>query len=202
MNVLPRDFYDRDPIEVARDLLGCVLVHRSKEGLTSGWIVETEAYLHRTDPASHSYRKRTKRIESMFGSPGHAYVYAIHSRWCFNIVTEPEEIASAVLVRAIQPRRGLELMRRRRGRDALLDLCRGPARLCEAFGIDRQMDGFDLCRGRTLGVTQDDGLPMREGDIVRSTRIGVTSGHDLPLRFFVNDSRFVSAHRRPADIGS
>ena len=193
---LPREFYNRDPTEVAEELLGKVLVRTSSEGRVAGLIVETEAYLHAIDPAAHSYRKRTPRVESMFGPPGHAYVYAIHSRWCFNIVTEPSDIASAVLIRALEPIEGLDIMRKRRGKDSTLELCRGPAKLCEAFAIDRSLDGWDLTKGNGLYVTDRGGTRITSDQIVRSTRIGVTSGHELPLRYFVDGSRYVSASRK------
>lgn len=196
MSSLPRDFFDRDPARVARDLLGTMLVHDSEEGRVAGWIVETEAYLHRIDPASHSYRRRTPRVEAMFGPPGHAYVYAIHSRWCFNIVTQPPDVASAVLIRAIEPFEGIELMKKRRGKDSLLELCRGPAKLCEALGIDRSFNGYDLTTGKTLFVTKDRSKPIPRRQIVCTPRIGVTSAHELELRYFVEGSRFVSANRK------
>ena len=193
---LSRDFYDRDPSQVARELLGKVLVRESNEGRLAGQIVETEAYLHAIDPAAHSYRKRTPRVESMFGPPGHAYVYAIHSRWCFNIVTEPAGVASAVLIRAIEPMEGLDLMRVRRGKDSSIELCRGPAKLCEAFGIDRTWDGWDLTQSDKLYVTAVGGRTIGDDQIVCSTRIGVTSGHDMLLRYFIDGSRYVSASRK------
>lgn len=196
---LPREFYDRDPVLVARALLGCLLLRRARAGLAGGRIVETEAYLADGDPACHASRGRTRKNASMFGRPGTAYVYAIHSRWCFNVVTEPEGRASAVLVRAIEPLAGLPLMRARRaarqtGRDdaalTTRDLARGPARLCEALAIDRRLDGWDLTRGTRLWIACDDG--PRPAAIATSARIGVTSGGNLPLRFYWVGSPFVS----------
>lgn len=237
---LPRDFYDRDVVQVARELLGKYLVRLAAEGTTAGRIVEVEAYLPQNDSANHAARGRTRRNASMFGPPGHAYVYAIHSRWCLNAVTEPEGTPSAVLIRAVEPLAGLALMHRRRsvraasrspvGRrkrrspsesDAALsaaqlrDLARGPARLCEAFAIDRELDGWDLTRGETLWITATppnrvpllceqcptprvaavstvSSVPPR---IVTTPRIGVTSAHNLPLRFFFADNPFVSKPR-------
>lgn len=199
MSPLPRAFFNRDPVRVAIGLLGSILVHESREGYTSGRIVETEAYLHEVDPASHSYRRRTPRVEAMFGPPGHAYVYAIHSRWCFNIVTQPPDVASAVLIRALEPMEGIGLMKKRRRKDSLLELCRGPAKLCESLGIDRSFNGHDLASSKTLYVMKDRSKPIPRRQIVCTPRIGVTSAHDLELRYFIEGSRFVSANRkRPA----
>jgi DNA-3-methyladenine glycosylase len=200
--VLSRDFYDRAVISVARALLGKRLLRQTSEGLTAGRIVETEAYLAADDPACHAFRGPTKRNASMFGPPGHAYVYAIHSRWCLNIVTESKGVPSAVLVRAIEPETGLELMRARRTARARnlagdtplhplpdRDLARGPGRLCEALAIDRRLDGWDLVLARELWVED---APAPADEVMTSTRIGVTTGHELPLRFYLAGSRFVS----------
>jgi DNA-3-methyladenine glycosylase len=192
---LPRSFYDRDPIAVAQALLGKLLLRRTAAGLTGGRIVETEAYLAQHDPACHAARGRTRKNASMFGPPGHAYVYPIHARYCFNVVTEPEEVASAVLIRAIEPLAGLALMQQRRGRGALRELANGPAKLCEALAIDRQLDGWDLTLGRQLWIAEDDAAAPPASSIVQSPRIGVTSAHDLPLRFFLRDSPFVSGRK-------
>jgi len=201
MTPLPRAFFDRDPTRVAKDLLGTMLIHDSEEGRLAGWIVETEAYLHQVDPASHSYRRRTPRVEVMFGPPGYAYVYAIHSRWCFNIVTQPPDVASAVLIRALEPAEGISQMKDRREKDSVLELCRGPAKLCEALGIDRSFNGYDLTTGETLFVSKDNSKAIPKRQIVCSPRIGVTSAHELELRYFVEGSRFVSANRkRPSSM--
>jgi DNA-3-methyladenine glycosylase len=194
---LPRDFYDRDVVTVARKLLGTCLA-----GLVAGRIVEVEAYRGTDDPASHAYRGRSRRNASMFGPPGHAYVYAIHSRWCLNAVTEPAGVPSAVLIRAVEPLAGLELMRRRRaghatrrghraGSGAARDLARGPARLCEALAINRTLDGWDLTRGEQLWISRSD-APLDPAEIATSRRIGVTSARDVLLRFYVAGSPFVS----------
>lgn len=200
MKALPREFFDRDPARVAKDLLGRVLVRDSDDGRNSGRIVETEAYLAKNDPGSHSYEKQTRKNASMFGPPGRAYVYSIHAKWCFNVVTEPESVASAVLIRAVEPIEGIELMQARRGRENLLDLARGPARLCQAFAIDRSHDGHDLTSGEMLYVASEAGVPVRRGQIGRSTRIGLSRGVDLPLRFFLVDCRFVSGRSVRAKV--
>jgi|CXWL01.1.fsa_nt_gi DNA-3-methyladenine glycosylase len=193
---LPPSFYDRDVALVARELLGKIVVRRSRDGLRSGRIVETEAYLACEDSASHSFRGRTRKNATMFGPPGRAYVYSIHSRYCLNAVTQARGVASAVLIRALEPLAGIEIMQKWRGTDRLFDLCRGPARLCEAFAIDGSLDGWNLTRGTRLWVANDDTFASREIRITTSGRIGVTSAHDAPLRFFIDGSSFVSGLKR------
>ncbi len=193
---LPREFYDRDAVEVAQQLLGKILVHHTAESVVTGRIVETEAYLAENDSACHASRGRTRKNATMFGPPGHAYVYSIHARYCFNVVTEPENMASAVLVRAAEPLVGIPVMRRRRGRDSLLELASGPAKLCEAFDIDRQLDGLDLTVGAELRIEDDRDFDIGQVPIGRSARIGVTSAHELKLRFYISGNAFVSGPKR------
>lgn len=195
---LPREFYDSNVARVARMLLGKVLVRENGEGLTSGRIVETEAYKSKNDPACHAARGRTRRNATMFGPPGHAYVYTIHAKYCFNVVTQPEGQASAVLVRAIEPITGIELMRARRGIEKLYDLARGPARLCQALALSTDHDGLDLTRGEQLWIV-DDGFKLKPSQIVRVPRIGVSSARDLKLRFLIRANRFVSGPRKWLD---
>jgi DNA-3-methyladenine glycosylase len=192
---LPRSFYERDVVQVARDLLGKRLVRLAGNELTAGRIVEVEAYLAHDDPANHAYRGQTRRNASMFGPPGHAYVYAIHARFCLNVVTEPAGVPSAVLLRAVEPLEGLKLMQERRGTTDRLNLARGPARLCEAFAIDRTLDGWDLTRAERLWIAAKtaESEPI---EIITTTRVGVTSAKNLPLRFFVAGSPFVSRSGR------
>ena len=194
MSLLTRDFYHRDPVAVARELIGKHLIRRTPHGLCCGAIVETEAYLASDDPASHSYRGRTRKNATMFGRAGLLYVYPIHGRCCLNAVTESRGIASAVLIRAVMPLQGIELMQQRR-QCAPSDLARGPARLCEAFAVDRRLDGWDLTRGTRIWIEQPDDAAASAQQIVVSPRIGVTSGHDLELRFFLKDSPYVSGPR-------
>jgi DNA-3-methyladenine glycosylase len=194
--VLPAEFYSRATIQVARDLLGTLLVRRNRQGLTSGRIVEVEAYLPEGDPACHASRGRTRSNDALFGPPGHAYVYPIHSRYCLNAVTMQRGEGSAVLIRAVEPVAGIELMQRRRGRESFLELARGPARLCEAFAIDRRLDHWDLTRGYRLWICGEPRAALRDALIGQSVRIGVTAAHHLPLRFFVADNPYVSGSRK------
>jgi DNA-3-methyladenine glycosylase len=195
--VLQREFYNRDPITVAKELLGKVLVRETPEGVTAGVIVETEAYLAQGDPANHAFRGMTSRNKSMFGPPGHAYVYRIHQVCCLNVVTEPEGVPSAVLIRALMPIEGIEMMRERLGRFDSLPTT-GPGKLCKAMAIDLSLDGWDLTLGEQLWVVEgNEPAEFAESDIAVTTRIGVTAAKDLPLRFFLKRQPFVNfvSHR-------
>jgi len=188
---IPRAFFLRPTPLVARDLLGQVLVHDSPEGTTAGIIVETEAYL-RDDPASHSFRGPTARNASMFGPPGRAYVYLIYGvHRCLNVVTAPEGVGEAVLLRALEPIEGLALMRLRRGDVADRDLCNGPGKLVQAMGIEGAHDGLDFAHG-PIGLRESRLTRPGRARIVRDTRVGITNGRDLPLRFHLRESPFVS----------
>jgi DNA-3-methyladenine glycosylase len=193
---LPPSFYERDTVTVAKDLLGCLLVRQDEAGTTMGWIVEVEAYL-RDDPAAHSYRGETPRNRAMFGPAGHAYVYRIYGlHTCVNIVTGPEGTGEAVLVRALEPAVGIGLMQARRGTDDSLALCSGPGKLTQALNITMDLDGTSLSDG-PLQVWAPESLPDRRpegwpGEIVQTTRIGITKAADLPLRFYLNGNRYIS----------
>jgi DNA-3-methyladenine glycosylase len=194
---LPRSFYRRPTLVVARELLGAELVHETPEGTAAGMIVEVEAYLGPEDRAAHSYGgRRTARTEVMYGEAGHAYVFQTYGlHFCFNVVTVGPGVPQAVLVRALEPTRGLELMARRRGVPAerATLLCSGPARLCQALGITRAQYGLDLtrpplyiCRGRS---------PVPEEAVARGPRIGVEYAgewRDRPWRFWVRGNPHVS----------
>jgi DNA-3-methyladenine glycosylase (3mg) len=189
--VLQREFYNRDPVTVAKELLGKVLVRETPEGVTAGVIVETEAYLAQGDPANHAFRGMTDRNKSMFGPPGCAYVYRIHQVCCLNAVTEPEGVPSAVLIRALMPIEGIELMRERLGRFDLFPAT-GPGKLCKAMAIDLSLDGWDLTLGERLWVAEDEPVKFAESDIAVTARIGVTAAKELPLRFFLRRQPFVN----------
>jgi len=187
-DALPREFFARDPVTVAQELLGKQLVREEDSGVLTGIIVETEAYLAAQDPANHAYSKRrhcyrkTPRCAPMFGPPGYTYVYRSYGlHFCLNIVTEEEEIPSAVLLRAVQPEVGIDVMQRRRGIGSLATLTTGPGNLCQAFGIDLALNGWDVTRGQHLWVAMSASSASLR--IVRSRRIGVAD--DLELRFSV-----------------
>jgi DNA-3-methyladenine glycosylase len=180
------------PVEtraLARALLGCVLVHDSKEGLAAGRIVETEAYLP-GDPACHAYRGKTARNATLFGPPHRAYVYLIYgTSFCFNLSSEADGEGAGVLVRALEPVEGLELMQARRGTPFTRDLCRGPGRLCEALAIDRTLDGIDLFEHPRLWLAEKNGTSYR---VRSSRRIGLTQAAERRLRYYEAGSRFIS----------
>ena len=190
---LPRGFYARPALDVAPDLLGMVLVRRSPSGArVAARIVETEAY-RPDDEASHSFRGPTARNATMFGPPGHLYVYFTYGmHHCANVVTGAGE-GSAVLLRAAEPLEGLATMRRRRGVRSDLELCRGPAKLTQAFGITRKQDGADLI-GDTIRIERGVSVPRRS--IARGPRVGISSDRERPWRFWIEDDAYVSRVRR------
>lgn len=189
----PRFFYAQPTIRVARQLLGKYLVRKHPDGKTVGKIVETEAYVGPHDLACHAAKGRTARTEVMFGPPGHAYVYFIYGvYYCLNIVTEEVGHASAVLIRALEPIEGIELMQKRRGTEKLHSLASGPGKLCLAMAIDKTLNGVDMCRGNILYV-EDRGETRPK--IVARPRIGVDYAgkwKDKPWRFLIRGSEFVS----------
>jgi DNA-3-methyladenine glycosylase len=190
-SVLPRDFYARETEIVARELLGCVLECHADDGIASGRIVETEAYVGEHDLACHAAAGRTRRTEPLYGPPGIAYVYFIYGvHWCFNAVTREEGLPSAVLVRALEPLEGLALMRRRRRaarRD--VDLTNGPGKLCAALGIDARHNALRLDR-RPIRIRA--AAPVPDDDVQITPRIGITQSADWPLRWIVATSRYAS----------
>jgi DNA-3-methyladenine glycosylase len=202
---LRREFFDRSVHEVARELIGCTVA----VGGAAGVIVETEAY-DAADPACHAYIGRTRRNEVLFGEPGRAYVYlsyGIHS--LLNFVAEPAGSAAAVLIRALEPTEGLELMRRRRGRSArarasatrlgLEELCSGPGKLTEALGVGLDLNGADLMSSPFELIEPEAGWEGAE--VVAGTRIGITKAAELPWRYCAAGSRFVSRPWPPAFDG-
>jgi DNA-3-methyladenine glycosylase len=187
---LPRSFYARPSVEVAKDLLGRHLVRSLPEGRVVGRIVECEAY-EEGDPASHSFRGLTDRTAVMFGPPGHLYVYFTYGmHFCMNVVTGRNGEGSAVLLRAVEPLEGIDVMRHRRGVSDPRGLCAGPGRLTQAYGISRANNGSDLVTGGDLFVTE--GEAPAEEEIGVGPRIGISVATETPWRFYLRGSRFVS----------
>lgn len=180
---LPQAFFARSVHEVAPELIGATMLHNG----AGGTIVEVEAY-HHTDPAAHSFRGRTERNAVMFGPPGHVYVYRSYGiHWCVNVVCEEEGSASAVLIRAIEPREGLGQMVRRRGVKNPRLLCAGPGRLCEALGVTHAQNGTRINAGPLVLLAR-----AAKPDIVAGPRIGITKAAELPWRYGMKGSKFLS----------
>jgi len=185
--ILDRSFYARPTVEVARDLLGKILVHEA----AAGRIVETEAYLGGEDRAAHASRGLTERTRVLFGAPGHAYVFFIYGMYeCLNLVAEPEGIPGCVLIRALEPLAGIAEMRRRRPRArSLEELTSGPGRLTRAMAISRRHYGVDVTKGPLEVRALLEEPPFQVGV---SPRVGIRHCADWPLRFFIEGNRFVS----------
>ena len=184
--MLPAGFFDRSVHDVARDLIGCTVAH----GETAGVIVETESY-HADDEACHAYVGLTPRNEVLFGPPARAYVYlsyGIHS--LLNFVAEPEGDAAAVLIRALEPVAGIDVMRERRGVERVEELCSGPGKLTQALGVGLDLNGVSLTNGPIEVLERDMDL-----EVVTAPRVGITKAADLPWRFCAAGSRFVSRPR-------
>lgn len=190
---LPRDFFDRAPERVAPDLLGCVFERHAPDGVVAVRLTEVEAYAGGRDPASHAYRGKTARNAVMFGRPGHAYVYFTYGmHFCLNLVCLGEGTAAAVLIRAGEIVRGRALAAARRPRSSERDLARGPARLCEALGVDRSLNGADVCD--PVGSLRV--LPGAPAAAYRTgPRTGVSSAKDVAWRFWIDGEPTVSPHR-------
>jgi DNA-3-methyladenine glycosylase len=215
--ILPREFYNRDPVTVARDLLGKLLIRREGRKLLAGRIVEDEAYLGAGDPAAHAYSGRTPRNAVLFGAPGHAYVYFIYgNHYCLNVSCMPEGYGEGVLFRAMEPVAGIEAMADARGMDIptlapkpgasmghhgsplrlseMRLIASGPGRMCEALGITRARDnGKDFTSRKSDLWFADDGY--RPEKVLATPRIGITKAMDQPLRFVVAGNPYVSGKR-------
>jgi DNA-3-methyladenine glycosylase len=189
---LPREFYDRPVLDVARDLLGAVLVHDEVAVRLS----EVEAYAGGHDPASHGFRGRTARNAVMFGPGGHAYVYFTYGmHFCVNVVCGPEGAPSAVLLRAGEVVDGIDVARARRGAASDRDLARGPARLTKALAVDRRLDGADFTDRRSP-LRLHAGTPVADDAVRRGPRVGVSAAPDLPWRMWIDGDPTVSVYRR------
>ena len=185
-----------DTLSIAKNLLGYTFIHESDEGKTAGIIVETEAYLQ-DDPACHAYRKKSVRNAPMFGKAGTIYVYQIYGmHFCVNISTNQEDIGEAVLIRALEPTEGLDLMEERRLKHSKLtqmkprDLCSGPGKLVQAMGINKNMNDWHILDSGLKIIPPK--IEITDSDIITTTRIGITQGADLPYRFYIKGNKFVS----------
>jgi DNA-3-methyladenine glycosylase len=197
---LPAAFYSLPTLDLARQLLGKVLVTVGGEStVTAGLIVETEGYIAENDPACHAFSGITKRNAVMWGEPGHAYIYFTYgNHWMINVVSEPDGVAAAVLIRALEPIAGLPLMRLRRNLELLKgtpqdrQLANGPGKLCKALGVDSALNGANLQSEHLFMADAPDGWCLPPFDIVETTRIGITKGVEFPWRYYVKGNRFVS----------
>ena len=191
--MLKQSFFESKTVEeLANALLGCELVHKTSEGVTAGIIVETESY-HETDEASHSYNGQTKRTAVMFGPPGHAYIYFTYGmHYCFNVVAEKEGVGAGVLIRALEPTQGIELMKKRRNQDNIHNLCNGPAKLVQALAIGKKDYGKPLYKG-SLYIAEP---KLKDIKVVFGPRVGISKAQDKPWRFWIKDNPFVSNLRR------
>ena len=190
--MISREFYLRDGLTVARELIGKKLVTNLRGELTSGIIVETEAYMGAIDAAAHSYRGKTERTKIFYGAGGFVYVYLIYGMHiCTNVVANVENVPEAVLIRALEPVDGVEIMKRRRGKNNLRDLCSGAGKLSQALGITKEFYGADLC-GEEIFIEDGEKLP-----VVTTPRINIDyagEAADYPWRFVAAGSKFLSAH--------
>lgn len=193
LSIKEKPFYDLDTLDLAKELLGCLLVKETEEGIASGYIIETEAYIGPDDKAAHSYQnRRTKRTEIMFGEPGLVYTYVMHTHCLVNVVSGEKDKPEAVLIRALQPLSGIELMKKRRNSDVLKNLTSGPGKLTKALGITMSDYGHSFL---------DPPLLICEGNkpesISTGKRIGIDNSgeaRDYPWRFWITGNPFVSRH--------
>jgi len=188
---LPVFFFSRPTLEVAEDLIGKVLIRKSEEGITSGIIVEAEAYRGEDDPASFAFRGRTKRSEMLYSPPAKAFVYLTYGmHFLLNVITERENFPAAVLVRAIEPVRGISLMKKRRRSDDLMNLCSGPAKICQAFAIDLGLNGVSISSSRSPLFIKE--AEKEERELVWRSRIGIREGKERLWRVYLKGSPFIS----------
>lgn len=186
--IIPRDFYLQNTVEVARKLIGKILVHKTAAGILAGRIVETEAYLQ-GDPACHASLGITKRNATMFGDPGHSYVYFVYGMYyCLNAVTSSCGVGEGVLIRAVEPLVGIDIMMQNRATHKLKELCSGPGKLCMAFAIDSSHNGLDLTESDLL-IANDGFIPE---SVIEAPRVGISQGKDKPWRFYQKESPFIS----------
>ena len=186
---LSRKFYSRNTRTIARELLGKILVHKTNKGTIKGRIVETEAYLGKDDPGAKGNKNIKNAPKSLLKKPGHAFVYFTYgNHWMLNVIAKNPGILGAVLIRALEPLEGKDIMRSNRKKKDEKDLTTGPGKLTQALGIDKYHDGLDLTKSKDLFIEDSTEKPV----ITTTTRIGLSKGGDLPLRFYIKNSEFVS----------
>jgi DNA-3-methyladenine glycosylase len=190
MIVMQREFYKRNPLLVAPELLGKILVREIGGYSLSGRIVEVEAYLGDEDESSHSFKGLTKRNRSLFKDAGHAYIHRVHNQFCMDIVVGDVDVPYGVLIRALEPIEGIEKMRKNRGREIVEELTSGPGKLTQALGIDLSSDGVDITNRLSGMYVIDDGYTVN--DIVRTKRVGISKAKDFEYRFYIGGNPFVS----------
>ncbi|MFA5128838.1 MAG: DNA-3-methyladenine glycosylase [Patescibacteria group bacterium] len=195
MKKIKKDFYNRKTLKVAREILGKFLVIKIDNKIIAGKIVETEGYVGPSDLASHASRGKTARTAPMFGPPGHAYIYLVYGlNYCFNIVTEKENYPAAVLIRAIEPAEGIDLMKKNRKINTpTFNLTNGPGKLCQAFKIDKTLNALDLTKN--ILWIEDRGVKLKKSEIFSAKRIGVDYAgkyKNKPWRFYIKGNPFVS----------
>ncbi|KXB05466.1 hypothetical protein AKJ49_00685 [candidate division MSBL1 archaeon SCGC-AAA382A03] len=187
---LSRNFYERDPANVAQELLGKVLIHSENKKILKGKIVETEAYYGIDDPASRASNKKTKINKIMWEKAGTILVYMVHGNWLFNVTTQPKNTPGAVLIRATEPLDGIKTMKKRREKEKITELSSGPGKLTQAFGINSEYHGTDLITSEKIFISNTE--KEEKFDIETSHRIGVTKDLDRELRFFISNNKHVS----------
>ena len=191
MEIIRKKFYERDPAIVAKELLGKLLVRKIGKLRLSGMIVETEAYYGQEDPASRAYKGKNKISELMFEDPGKALIYMVHANWLLNITCLPKGIPGAVLIRAVEPIEGIEIMLKNRRVKKIEDLTNGPGKLTKALMIDKSLHGVSVYK-ETSALKVYYFRNIDEKDIGRSFRIGVSKDLNIPLRFYIKSNKFVS----------
>ncbi|MGI6423191.1 MAG: DNA-3-methyladenine glycosylase [Candidatus Dojkabacteria bacterium] len=195
-NILKRSFYTQDTFVCLKESLGKILVHEEGKNTTAGRIVEVEAYIGGEDKGSHAYQnRRTKRTEIQFNDGGYAYVYRSHMYDLLNFVTEEKDIPKVILIRALEPLYGLDIMKERRGKDDVISLTNGPGKLSQAMNITKELYGHDMTKSNSKLFLIDDGFKINDEDIVKTARIGIDYAEDykdVPWRWYLKDSMFVS----------
>ncbi len=189
--IIPQYFYNREPEKVAVDLLGKLLIHKTRKGIISGIIVETESYGGNDDPASHAYKKITERNKPMFGEPGYTYIYLCYGMYyLINIVVEEKNKPAAVLIRALQPYQGIELMKKNRKTNIEKNLTNGPGKLTQALNITINDNYTPVFKKDNNLIIKDINFPVKK--VIRKKRIGIKVGKDKLLRFYIKNNNFVS----------